>query len=262
MRIVFIGAGRLATNLAPALCNAGHQVVQVYSRTLTSAKALAEKVGAEAVADLAAVTVSADVFVFSVTDAVLAQLAMRLGKGREETVFLHTAGSVPLSVFDNVVRHYGVLYPMQSFSKERRVDFVHVPVFIESNDDVASDVVTSLATALSSQVMTLDTEARRHLHLAAVFACNFVNHCYQLSSEILEKYHLPFEVMLPLIDETAAKVHSLMPIDAQTGPAIRYDQNVMQAQLQLLNDQPRLAQVYELMSQSIHQSYLQKNDKL
>ena len=161
-----------------------------------------------------------------------------------------------MSVFQNVARHYGVLYPMQTFSKDRQVDFARIPFFIEGSDRRALEVSRTLASSVSKHVQDLSTEARRHLHLAAVFACNFVNHCYQLSAEVLDKYHLPFDIMLPLIDETAEKVHSLSPIEAQTGPAIRYDENVMQAQLQLLADAPRLAEIYALMSKSIHQSYI------
>ncbi len=258
MRIVFIGAGRLATNLAPALHASGHQILQVFSRTITSAEILAKKVEADAICKLSEVTCDADVFIFSVTDTALPQLIAQLGKGREHSVFLHTTGSVPMSVFAGIGSHYGVLYPMQTFSKERSIDFSHVPFFIEGSDAQALSVAESLASSVSDNIRQLSSEARRHLHLAAVFACNFANHCYQLSAEILEKYQLPFDVMLPLIDETAAKVHELMPRDAQTGPAIRYDENVMQAQLQLLSDMPRLADVYRLLSDSIHQSHIQR----
>ena len=254
MRIVYIGAGRLATNFAPALHQAGHEVIQVYSRTLVSAAALAERLGAEAVSDLSAVSRKADVYIFSVTDTALPELVKELGEGREQAVFLHTAGSVPLSVFPAVLPHHGVLYPMQTFSKERKVDLAHVPFFIEGSDEMSLHTAQMLASSVSSQVRELSSEARRHLHLAAVFACNFANHCYELSAEILNRYGLPFEVMLPLIDETAAKVHELSPLQAQTGPAVRYDENVMQAQKQLLSDLPLHAQAYELLSKSIHYS--------
>lgn len=258
MRIVFIGAGRLATNLAPALSAASHQIVQVFSRSMQSAVALAGIVGAEAVDSLAAVTDEADVFIFSVTDTALPQLAAQLCRGREKCIFLHTAGSVPLSVFAQGVNSYGVLYPMQTFSKERRVDFKRLTFFIEGNDERALAVARTLAASVSNSVVELSSEDRRHLHLAAVFACNFANHCYELSAEILERHGLTFDVMLPLIEETAAKVHGLSPREAQTGPAVRFDESVMQAQLQLLCDQPRLAEVYEVMSKSIHQSHIQK----
>ena len=254
MRIVFIGAGRLATNLAPALSNVGHQIVQVYSRTLSAASLLSEEVGAQAVDNLQQVTFDADAFIFSVTDTALPSLIALLGKGREKSVFLHTAGSVPMDVFASHASHYGVLYPMQTFSKERKVDFSRVPFFIEGNDSQSLQLARQLASSVSNNYRELSSEARRHLHLAAVFACNFANHCYQLSAEVLAQYDIPFDVMLPLIDETAAKVHELPPVQAQTGPAIRYDHNVMDAQLQLLAAHPLHAQIYQLMSKSIHNS--------
>lgn len=262
MRIVFIGAGRLASNVAPSLKQAGHNILQVYSRTLTSAENLAAEVGAEAITDLSDVKGGADVYIFAVTDSSLPALAEGVGASlRRQNVaadsyaFLHTAGSVSMSVFTDCAAHYGVFYPMQTFSKGRRVSLFEVPFFIEGNDDHTMQTAQSLAQTVSSKVYALSSEGRKHLHLAAVFACNFANHCYQLSAELLEKHHIPFEVMLPLIDETAAKVHSLPPVEAQTGPAVRFDRGVMQAQLQLLADSDFHARIYDLMSQSIHHSY-------
>ncbi len=261
MRIVFLGAGRLASNLAPALQRAGHQIVQVFSRTTQSAGQLAQQVGGRGVTDVSDLVTDADVYIFSVSDAVLPSLAEKLSlylksqrKSADGAVFLHTAGSVPSTVFQSLSSHYGVIYPMQTFSKERMVDFAHLPIFIEGNDDVSLSSARQLATSVSTNVRELSSADRRQLHLAAVFACNFVNHCYQLSAEILEKHGLPFDIMLPLIDETAAKVHALSPVQAQTGPAVRYDENVLNAQMKLLADSPYHERIYELMSQSIHHS--------
>lgn len=256
MQIVFIGAGRLATNLAPALQRAGHNILQVYSRTMDASKTLADRVGATAITNLQEVSTEADVYVFSVTDTVLPQLISQMPQTVRNSVFLHTAGSVPMTVFEGNSFHYGVFYPMQTFSKGREVDFETIPVFIEGNDSRSQQVVKELATSVSENVRELSSEGRRHLHLAAVFACNFANHCYELSAEILAKYGVPFEVMLPLVDETAAKVHELSPRDAQTGPAIRYDKNVLESQKALLTDNPLHTQIYDLMSRSIHQSSL------
>ena len=143
----------------------------------------------------------------------------------------------------------GVLYPMQTFSRSRAVRFREIPVFVESPTD--ESLLLELASQLSERACALDGERRRLLHLAAVFACNFVNHMYDLADGILTGAGLPFDVMLPLIDETARKVHQLRPRPAQTGPAVRYDRNVMERQIELLPDgQDRL--IYELLSKSIH----------
>ena len=158
-----------------------------------------------------------------------------------------------MSVFGAEGLH-GVIYPMQTFSKERPVDFSQIPVFIEANTPAALSVARSLAQSVSTRVTELSSDQRRYLHLSAVFACNFANHCYALAAQILEQHGLSFDVMLPLIDETAAKVHTMHPADAQTGPAVRFDENVINAHLQLLDVQPRLQEVYSLLSCSIHQT--------
>ncbi len=251
MQIVFIGSGRLASNLAPALFAAGHQIKQVYSRTKEAAQLLADKVGAKATNMLDEVDRDADVFIFSVTDTVLASLVCELSKGRENILFLHTAGSISLSVFGEK-KHCGVFYPMQTFSKGRKVDFQRIPVFIEGKDTNSLEQIRKLASDVSASVYELSSENRKYLHLAAVFACNFSNHCYALAAKILERHGVSFDVMLPLIEETAEKVHELCPVEAQTGPAIRYDENVMNAHMKLLADDPLVSKVYEVMSNSIH----------
>lgn len=252
MKIILIGAGNLATNLGKALLNAGHDILQVYSRTIESAEALATLAGGAPVTDLAKVRDDADLYIVSVKDSVVGELLPQLCKGKETKTFLHTAGSLPMNVFEGMAMHYGVLYPMQTFSKAKEVDFSVIPCFIEANDKFAHEMIESLAHELSHRVIELSSEDRKYLHLSAVFACNFVNHCCSISQEILQKHGIPFDVMLPLIDETAAKVHKLSPREAQTGPAVRFDEGVIRNQSQLLRDNPLLKDIYERMSMSIH----------
>lgn len=252
MKIVLIGAGNLATHLGKALHAAGHDMVQVFSRTMQSAETLASLLDAEPLTDMAQVCDDADVYIFSVKDSALEQLVSRLCGG-EKKVFLHTAGSMPMSVFQGKALHYGVLYPMQTFSKQREVDFSIIPCFIEANDEFALKQIEGLAGQISHRVYQLSSEDRKYLHLSAVFACNFANHCYAVSQELLQQHGIPFDVMLPLIDETAAKVHGMTPKEAQTGPAVRYDENVIGKQIQLLENQPYFQKIYDCMSKSIHE---------
>ena len=272
MKIVLIGAGNLATHLGKALHAAGHDMVQVFSRTMQSAETLASLLDAEPLTDIAQVRDDADVYIFSVKDSALVQLVAQLcrheadglgedgavnalrkaKKGEHERVFLHTAGSMPMSVFKGMAQHYGVLYPMQTFSKQREVDFSIIPCFVEANDEFAKKQIEGLAREISGRVYQLSSEDRKYLHLSAVFACNFANHCYAISQELLEEHGIPFDVMLPLINETAAKVHEMMPKDAQTGPAVRYDENVIDKQSKLLKNHPHFKKVYDSMSKSIH----------
>lgn len=252
MKIVLIGAGNLATHLGKALHAAGHDMVQVFSRTMQSAETLASLLDAEPLTDMAQVRDDADVYIFSVKDSALEQLISQLC-GDDEKVFLHTAGSMPMSVFRGKALHYGVLYPMQTFSKQREVDFSIIPCFIEANDEFALKQIEGLAGQICHRVFQLSSEDRKYLHLSAVFACNFANHCYAASQELLQQHGIPFDVMLPLIDETAAKVHGMTPKEAQTGPAVRYDENVIGKQIQLLENQPYFQKIYDCMSKSIHE---------
>jgi len=260
MDVVLIGAGNLATHLGPALQKAGHQVLQVYSRTRESASLLADKLGCPWTTEVEGIQAEGQLYVFSLRDAVLQDIASRvyshlgvaqpsgnsLDRGRE-ALFIHTAGSMPVTVFPS--RRRGVLYPMQTFSKSREVDFREIPIFVESPTDEA--LLLRIAAQLSHTYRVVDESQRRTLHLAAVFACNFSNHMYDLSSRLLAEQGLPFQVMLPLIDETARKVHLLSPAAAQTGPAVRFDENVMQRHLDYLENETD-KEIYKLLSKSIH----------
>ena len=250
MELVFVGAGRVATHLAKALSKGGHRILAVYSRTMTSAVMLADAVGAKATDSIAELPLEADAYILSVKDSVLQEVISRLRQGREEQVFLHTAGSMSMTIF-GAHQHCGVLYPMQTFSKEKSVDFSRVHIFIEGSDEMSVNVARQIAGTLTCHVCELSSDERRYLHLAAVFACNFANHCYALSAKVLEAHGMSFESMLPLIEETAQKVETMHPRDAQTGPAVRRDVNVMEKQRNLLADNQQMQQIYELMSKSI-----------
>ena len=249
--IVFIGAGNLATNLAKTLYYKGFRIVQIYSRTEESARTLAQVVEAAYTTDLSSVATDAQLYIVSLKDAAFVQLLPEIVAGKEDALWVHTAGSIPMDVWAGKVNRYGVFYPMQTFSKQRTVDFRQIPVFVESNSATDTQTLKDIASVLSEKVYEATSEQR--LHLAAVFTCNFTNHMYALAAELLKKYQLPFEVMLPLIDETARKVHELEPRLAQTGPAIRYDENVINNHLQMLSDEPGMQELYRLISESIHQ---------
>jgi len=253
MRVVLIGAGRLATQLGLALYKVGHDIVSVYSRTMESAQLLATKLDSRPTDNLDDLPREADVFIIAVKDAVLESVVEKVAQGREDQLMVHTAGSMTMTLFEKRINRYGVFYPMQSFSKERQVDFLEIPVFLEASDEDSLQTLRILSESISHVVYNLTSEERKYLHLAAVFACNFVNHCYALSAQILEEHGLPFHIMLPLVDETARKVHQLHPKEAQTGPAVRYDENVLERQIQLLATHPDMQDIYQQLSKSIHQ---------
>lgn len=185
MDITLIGAGNLAVNLGKALLKAGHNIVQVYSRTEESAATLARILDAEPVNRISDVDDTASVYIIAVKDSALASLLPSLCMNRGDKTFLHTAGSISIDVFDGMARNYGVFYPMQTFSKEREVDFSVIPCFIEGSNDAVLTAAKELAHTVSDHVYDLSSDGRRVLHLAAVFASNFVNHCFSISSELL-----------------------------------------------------------------------------
>lgn len=249
MKIVFIGAGNLATRLSLAMQRVGMQIGQVYSHTPENARQLAVKLGCPWTTDLSALQSDADMYVFSLKDTVLADVIAQVKPNNG--LWIHTAGSMPMDVFEGYTARYGVLYPLQTFSKGREVSFDVIPIFLEANTKKDADYLKKIASALSENVRFMSSEKRRSLHLAAVFACNFTNHIYALSYKLLEQEEIPADVLLPLIDETTAKIHTMPPAAAQTGPAIRYDENVINKHLAMLDD-PDMKEIYQLLSRSIH----------
>ena len=265
MRVVSVGAGNLATRLTLALRQAGHTLLQVYSRSEGSARRLASQLDCAYTHHVGGVMPGADVYIFAVTDDALPGLVDALAPVVGGSLCLHTAGSVPMQVFGGKVPHYGVLYPMQTFSRTRQVAFRNIPCFVEAPDAADLLLVQELARSVSDHVQVMDGARRRYLHLAAVFACNFVNHCYALSASLLQEQGIPFEVMHPLIEETARKAMEMPPMAAQTGPAVRFDHTVMDAHVALLQGHDHLAELYRMMSEGIHSMAInarEQHDKL
>ena len=254
-KIVIIGAGNVATHLSKALRESGHNILQIYSRTENSASTLAEKTGCSYTTNINEVSSDAYLYIVSLKDSVLSEVLPLLVRRNPDALFVHTAGSVSINIWKNLTGRYGVLYPMQTFSKEREIDFNSVYFFIEANSKEDYKLLHEIASCLSPHVYEATSEQRKYLHISAVFACNFTNYMYSICNSILTSNGLPFGAMLPLIDETARKVHYLSPEDAQTGPARRNDTNIMEGHLEMLKDQPSIAEIYRLISNSIINNY-------
>ena len=253
MKIVMVGAGGVATSLAHALLGAGHELLAIYSRTLTSARTLADALGGGPIPtdELTDLPAEADLFLICVKDDAVAMVGQTLSQTFPQVLAVHTAGSLPLDTLPQ--RRRGVLYPLQTFSRERVVDLTEVPLFLETSDPADMALLRTLAESLSRSVYEMSSSQRAYLHIAAVFCCNFANHLSTLSAGLLERHGIPFTVMLPLIDEMTRKLHYLPPCDAQTGPAIRHDHRVLEAQHALLlrEGEQELADIYRLLSDSI-----------
>ncbi len=249
LNCVFIGAGNLATHLAVALKEEGVGTVQVYSRTEGSAKKLADKIDASFTTSPEKVSGSASVYFVALKDDAFQSVLPRINFNNKLVV--HCAGSLPLSALDSYSANTGVLYPLQTFSKERVIDFKQIPVFIEANSDKNRSVLLEIAEKISDKVTPVDSARRMALHIAAVFASNFANHCYTLADEVLKENGLQFELIRPLIQETAMKITELSPFEAQTGPAVRHDHQTIEKHLRFLSGDKELSELYKTISKSI-----------
>ncbi|RZA03238.1 MAG: DUF2520 domain-containing protein [Sphingobacteriaceae bacterium] len=249
MRITLVGSGNVATHLAAAFKNVGHTIVQVYSRTLQNAALLAYHVKAEAIDDLKAISTDTDLFIIAIKDDAIGPLAEQLAV--HQKLIVHTSGATDLYSLLAFSDNVGVFYPLQTFSKTKEVDFRNVPLCIEAKDEAIVNTLEQLAQTISNKVYRVDSEKRKALHLAAVFACNFPNYLYNIAQQIIAKQGIDFELLRPLIQETAEKVQSADPTTVQTGPAIRNDEITMAMHRQLLDGEPELQQLYILLSQGI-----------
>ena len=260
MRICLIGAGNLATQLAPALAAKGHRFLQVYSRTESSAGMLAARLGCEAVVQPEQICSDADLYICALKDDAQSQVlpGINFGKG----LLVHTAGSLPMAVLADYTPNHGVFYPLQTFSKQRPVDFSEVPFFIEAALPESLELLKNLASELSEKVVLTGYEQRKQLHLAAVFANNFVNYLYSIAEDLVHEKGLDFQYLLPLIEETSRKVKTIAPVKAQTGPAVRFDCHVMDKHLQLLGEHPEWKHLYEVLSKGIYERSINKSSDI
>lgn len=249
MRIVLIGSGNVGTHLGVALKARGYSIIQVHSARFEHSQELAKQLEAQAVKELSNIAPDADIYVICVKDdsisSVLTQLKIHSG------LVLHTSGATDIAVFKDKFSAFGVLYPLQTFSREVAVDFSNIPLLIEANNSHSLKTITTLANSLSSNVQICSSPQRMAVHIAAVFACNFTNHCYAFAENILQQQHLNFQLLHPLIMETAKKAMLISPQQIQTGPAIRKDFNIINKHLQFLDINPSLQDFYKLFSNHI-----------
>ena len=252
LKVVLIGTGNVARQLFPALQGSGKaQVVQVAGR---NPAALSHFSRHTATGGLDGIDPGADMYIIAVSDDAIPTVSELITDSNK--LVIHTSGSVALEALAGPHRK-GACYPLQTFSKDREVDFREIPLCIEAENKNDLALLRDLAHALSDMVLEVSSEKRRSLHLAAVFANNFTNHLYHISHELLDREMLPFTLLLPLIRETAAKINQMPPFDAQTGPARRDDQAVIRKHLQLLENQHQ-REIYALLSNAITDTYAKK----
>lgn len=250
MQISIFGTGNVATVLGKSLKAADHEIVQVYGRDEAAANALAKELGAEPVFEMHAVKKHVDLLLMSISDSAIAKIANELHV--DKIVVAHTAGSVPKEVLQKMSKNYGVFYPLQSLRKEMEA-MPNIPLLIDGNTAEVQTLLFDLAKDISQQVQLADDVTRLKLHLAAVVVSNFTNHLFALADAYCQTENVDFKMLQPLMEETALRLRHVKPANVQTGPAIRHDQSTIDLHLQMLQNNPALQTVYEMLTKSIQQ---------
>jgi predicted short-subunit dehydrogenase-like oxidoreductase (DUF2520 family) len=256
MEVSFIGSGNLAWHLAPALDNADFPVQEVYSRNPAHAALLVERLyQANVKASLDFSTSSSRIFIIASLDEAIEDIVQEIILP-EEAILVHTSGSQPLTILGYAATpHLGVFYPLQTFSKDKKIEFKETPIFIESADPVTEKVLRAMGSALSGNVIPITSYDRKALHVAAVFASNFTNHMLLIAQDIMKENKLSYDWLKPLIAEMINKSLSIGPENAQTGPARRGDLEILDKHIEFLQENPTNAELYKIISQHILDRY-------
>ena len=249
MRVVLIGSGNVATHLGHALKKAKHDIVQVYSRSETTAKELSKALRCSYCTASGDISSAADLYVLSISDQGVKSFLKSFHVRNK--IIVHTSGSVPLNVFGKKFKNFGVIYPLQTFSKDRKINFSEIPLLVEGNNPKTIVNINVVAASVSKFVFEMNSSDRKTVHLSAVIANNFTNHLFVLAEKVLEKRNIPFMLLGPLLHETVTKALLMSPKAAQTGPARRGDSQIIDEHLKMLKTDSSLQKIYKLLSESI-----------
>lgn len=245
-----MGAGNVAWHLGHHLLDAGFRIAQLLNRSCEQGTRLAQELKTTYCSDLNLMTPEADLYILAVSDDVIGSM-LNSGSFRHQGLVVHTSGSIGMNVFEGKSSNYGVLYPLQTFTRGKAVSFKEVPLFVEANHPENLTKLEFVASMLSDAVHRADSATRLQLHLTAVIASNFSNHLFSIAAELLSEKGFSFDVLKPLIRETLSKAMIMPPRDAQTGPAIRGNIAVIDKHLEMLQPHPEIREIYRLISERI-----------
>ena len=248
-KIVLIGSGNVATHLVLSLTKKGKNIIHIYGRTISRAKKLAEKINSSYSDKVEDIPADADLYIVSVSDHALSEVVKKIKFSKKLVV--HTSGTSHIEILKNSTDNFGIFYPLQTFSTNKDVDFKSIPICIEANTKENENALNDLAKSISDNVYIVSSEERKILHVCAVFVSNFPNFMYSIADDILEKHNLSFDILKPLILETANKVMSNKPKEVQTGPAFRKDHNTIEKHIDFLSDFEDYKKIYKLLSDHI-----------
>lgn len=247
-KISFIGSGNVSTHLSHALSSAGFKISSISSRDPLHAKELASSLNSTH-CKILDIKLDTDLIIISVSDDAIEEVVSQIPKEIKSVV--HTSGAVSIDIFENKFENFGVFYPLQSFSKKRELEMQNIPFLIEASDDLFASVLSEIAKKISNRVEFMDSSSRKHLHLAAVFANNFVNLMATEAYGILEDQNIDGSLIRPLLLETVLRLDGNHPKEMQTGPAKRNDIEVLKKHEDLLKSNPKLQSLYRQLSQQI-----------
>ena len=249
MEIVIIGTGNTATVLGRKLKLAGHKIVQVFGRDSMAASQLAYELATESTTYWNVVYRDADLYILAVSDIAIEEVLDELQL--PDKTIVHTAASVSKNILKNASHHFGVFYPLQSLKKEIG-HIPDIPIVIDASDESTMRELEVLAHSISDKVVEAGDEQRMKLHLAAVIVNNFVNHLYALAESYCNNEGIDFDLLVPLIKETAERIQYISPAQSQTGPALRNDRTTIEKHLELLKKYPHLKRIYQTFTESIY----------
>ena len=243
--IILLGSGNVATHLGIALKNSNYTIVQVYSKSIENAKVLANKLNAQFTNNLSKLK-STDLIIVCINDDAILSVLSQI----KNTAIVHTSGSIGLDVFKQKFTNYGVFYPLQTFNKENDINISEIPFCIEGNSLEFEKQLIKIAKALSKNVVKMNSQQRKQLHIAAVFACNFSNHMYSIADDLLAKKNIDFKILLPLIRKTNTNLENYRPKEVQTGPAKRKDTAIIQEHIATIKEN-EIKELYHRISDNI-----------
>lgn len=256
-RVTIIGAGNVGHNFGKAFRQAGYVINEIYSRTQKSAMLLSQTLNCDYTTDLSKIKPNTDLIILAVNDDALESVIDQIKI--KDKIMVHTSGSTPISVFEGKdYKQFGIFYPVQSFSKNETESLEPIPICVEGNNQNTEDLLYSLASSVSTKVYAMDSEKRKALHVAAVFANNFTNHMFFIADDILRQNKISFEVIRPLLEKTADKIKTESPLNAQTGPAVRNDRKVIDNHLEYLKNHKEYREIYDKVTTNIFKTQKSK----
>lgn len=255
-KITIIGAGNVGFHLAQRFHECGHHICQIFSRDASKVSRLAKLFNSQGTTNLKELSLDADVYILAIKDDALKFVTEEISFLKKyNKLIAHTSGSVPSTIFDHHFEHYGIFYPLQTFSTLQKVDFQQLPFCIYGNSPETEDILSKLAQSICPNVYLIDDKQRAILHVNAVIVNNFSNYLYNIAHHICQDQNVPFDILKPLIQETVRKITQSPPREVQTGPAVRKDVQTINRHLNFLEAYPEYHSIYQMLSAGITREF-------